>query len=208
MSVLPPEASGESSSPPPAEGDELPSSPPPGGGDILLVELVRVVSAEDGVREDPKVGQNRGPRVDEYIRSTGLNPAANPPHGYPWCMCFVYWAFVVAARNLHLTNPCARTASVLSHWGKTAGRKILAADARADHTLVRPGAIFCKSADSHSHTGVVVGVTDDGVVTCEGNTNQAGSREGDSVVLGKVRSWDYVQLGFIDYSGVARPIDT
>jgi len=182
----------------------MPAAPP---GDPLLAELVKVASAENHVREDPKVGQNRGPRVDEYIRSTGLDPAANPPHGYPWCMCFVYWCFVQASKNLHLTNPCTRTASVISHWGRTGGRKILAVAAGADHSLVLPGMVFCKSADAHSHTGIVVGTTDEGVVTCEGNTNQAGSREGDSVVLGKVRPWDYVQLGFIDYSGMARPLD-
>jgi hypothetical protein len=169
----------------------------------FIAELLRIASAEDGVKEDPKIGQNRGLRVDQYIRMTGLDPAANPPHGYPWCACFVYWCFVMATDKLLSTNPCTRTASVLSHWGRTKGRKLLAAEAEADHSLVLPGMVFCKSNDSHSHTGIVLHTTDAGIVTVEGNTNQAGSREGDSVVVGKVRPWDYVQLGFIDYRGMS-----
>ena len=171
--------------------------------DPLLAQLILAATAESGVREDPKMGQNRGIRVDQYIRTTGLDPAANPPHGYPWCACFVYWCFVTAADKLMATNPCARTASVLSHWGKTKGRKILAVDAHADHSLVLPGMIFCKSDDAQSHTGIVLHATDEGIVTTEGNTNLAGSREGDSVVVGKVRPWEYVQLGFIDYAGMS-----
>lgn len=181
-------------------------APPPAAivpSDLLLAQLILAASAESGVREDPKMGQNRGIRVDQYVRATGLDPSANPPHGYPWCACFVYWCFVTAADKLMATNPCARTASVISHWGKTKGRKILAVDAHADHSLVHPGMVFCKSDDAHSHTGIVVGTTDEGIVTTEGNTNQAGSREGDSVVVGKVRPWEYVQLGFIDYAGMS-----
>jgi len=171
--------------------------------DPFLAQVILVATAENGVREDPKMGQNRGIRVDQYIRATGLDPAANPPHGYPWCACFVYWCFVTAADKLLSSNPCARTASVLSHWGKTRGRKILATDAHEDHSLVHPGMVFCKSDDAHSHTGIVVSTTDEGIVTVEGNTNQAGSREGDSVVAGKIRPWEYVQLGFIDYVGMS-----
>lgn len=174
--------------------------------DLLLAEVIRVASAEDGVKEDPAIGQNRGHRVDQYITVTGLNPAANPPHGYPWCACFVYWCFHQAFFNLHVVNPCTRTAGVVSHWNKTKGKKVLAAAVHADHTLVTPGMIFCKSDDVHSHTGIVIHTTDAGIVTVEGNTNQAGSREGDSVVVGKTRSWDYVQLGFIDYTNMGVPV--
>jgi hypothetical protein len=77
---------------------------------------------------------------------------------------------------------------------------------QVDHSLVKPGMIFCKSHDSHSHTGVVCQVVDSGIVTVEGNTNASGSREGDSVVAGKLRTWDYVQLGYIDYSGMSKSL--
>ena len=174
--------------------------------DAFLLKVLEVAAGENGVREDPAVGQNRGPRVDEYVRSTRLDPAGNPPHGYPWCACFVYWCFERAAEALGRTNPCLRTAGVVSHWDRTTGRKILTLDVQRDHSLVRPGMVFCRSHDSHSHTGIVCQVGETGIVTVEGNTNAAGSREGDSVVAGKLRTWDYVQLGYIDYSGMSKPL--
>jgi co-chaperonin GroES (HSP10) len=171
--------------------------------DPYLRTAIEVAFAENGVTEDPKMGQNRGARVDEYIKSTHLDPAANPPTGYPWCACFVYWCFKQAAEALGQSNPCTRTASVVTHWDFTSARKILAADARLDHSKVRPGMIFCKTHDRHSHTGIVCAVKEEGIVTVEGNTNRAGSREGDTVVFGKLRPWDYVQCGFIDYVGMS-----
>jgi hypothetical protein len=174
--------------------------------DPYLRKVIEVAAAENGVVEDPKLGQNRGLRVDEYIGSTHLDPAANPPQGYPWCACFVFWCFRQAAQDMSQSCPCTRTASVVTHWDLTSGRKVLAADARLDHSKVRPGMIFCKTHDRHSHTGVVCAVTDAGLVTCEGNTNEAGSREGNAVVFGKTRPWDYVQCGFIDYAGMSSPV--
>jgi len=173
--------------------------------DPYLRRVIEVACAEGGVVEDPKIGQNRGQRVDEYIRSTHLDPAGNPSHGYPWCACFVFWCFRQAALDLSQSNPCTRTASVVTHWDLTSARKILASEAKIDHTVVRPGMIFCKTHDRHSHTGVVCAVTDAGFVTVEGNTNREGSREGDAVVFGKTRPWDYVQCGFLDYSGMSKP---
>jgi hypothetical protein len=171
--------------------------------DPYLLRVIQVAYAERHVVEDPKVGQNRGARVDEYIRSTHLDPAANPPSGYPWCACFVFWCFRQAAIALDQSNPCTRTASVVTHWDLTSAPKLLAPDARLDRGKVRPGMIFCKTHDRHSHTGIVCAVTDAGIVTVEGNTNLAGSREGNAVVFGKIRPWDYVQCGFIDYSGMS-----
>ena len=170
--------------------------------DPYTLAVLHIALAEDGVREVSSMGQNRGLRVDEYIRSTHRDPAASPPHGYPWCMCFVYWCFETAARVTGRQNPCVRTASVITHWDKTSGAKVLAADASKDHGLVKPGMVFCKTHDLSSHTGIVCQVTDEGIVTVEGNTNVAGSREGDAVVAGKVRPWDYVKLGFIGYFDV------
>jgi hypothetical protein len=84
----------------------------------------------------------------------------------------------------------------------TKGKKLLAEDVAKDRSLVVPGMVFCKSA-FESHTGIVCQVTDAGILTIEGNTNEAGSREGNAVVAGKLRPWGYVQLGFIDYAGMS-----
>ena len=169
--------------------------------DPFLQKVLMAAAAENGVCEDP-TNQNRGPRVDDYIKSVGLNPAGNPPHGYPWCMCFVYWCFEQASIALGQSNPCLRTAGVVHHWEATRGKKVLAADVANDHGLVVPGMVFCKSTVD-SHTGIVCQVTDQGIITIEGNTNAAGSREGNAVVAGKLRPWNYVQLGYIDYRGMS-----
>jgi hypothetical protein len=174
--------------------------------DAFLLKVLEIAAGENGVKEDFALGQNRGARVDEYIRSTHLDPAGNPPHGYPWCACFVYWVFEQTAQLLNQTNPCLRTAGVVSHWDRTLGKKILSADVLSDHSLVKPGMIFCKSHDMHSHTGIVCQVVDDGIITVEGNTNAAGSNEGNSVVVGKMRAWDYVRLGYIDYSDMSKAL--
>jgi hypothetical protein len=173
--------------------------------DLFLLKVLELAAGEDGAKEDP-LRQNRGLRVDEYIRSTHLDPAANPPHGYAWCACFVYWCFEQAAAALSVTNPCWRSASVVTHWDRTSGRKILAVDVQEDRLLVKPGMIFCRTHDLHSHTGIVCQVGETGIITVEGNTNLAGSREGNAVVAGKLRTWDYVQLGYIDYSGMSQPL--
>ena len=171
--------------------------------DTYLERVLTVAAAENGVLEDLKT-QNQGPRVDEYIRAVGLNPAGNPPHGYPWCMCFVYWCFEQAAVALGQSNPCVRTAGVVHHWENTKGKRVAGWQATKDHSLVTAGMVFCKSV-SEAHTGIVCQVTDAGIVTIEGNTNEAGSREGNAVVAGKLRPWGYVQLGFIDYAGMSVP---
>ena len=169
--------------------------------DPYLERVLVVAADEDGVKEDPTT-QNRGPRVDEYIRAVGLNPEGDPPYGYPWCMCFVYWCFEQAAMAMGQSNPCTRTAAVVRHWMTTKGKKLLAADVAKDRSLVAPGMVFCKSS-LESHTGIVCQVTEAGILTIEGNTNEAGSREGNAVVAGKLRPWGYVQLGFIDYAGMS-----
>ena len=107
--------------------------------DPNIALVMQFAVSQNGVMEDPKMGNNRGPQVDKYIQSVGLNPAGNPPLGYAWCAAFVYWCYQQAALQLNLKNPCVKTAGVQHHWDTTTGKKILAADALADHTLILPG---------------------------------------------------------------------
>ena len=39
-------------------------------------------------------GSNRGPKVDIYVSTTGLDPAGQ----FAWCACFVYWCFDKAVK--------------------------------------------------------------------------------------------------------------
>src|SRR5213075_1611331 len=85
------------------------------GGRMKLVrEVLNLAERELGVRE---VGSNRGPRVEEYLRSVGLPP------GNPWCAAFVWFVVERATDLLQLTNPLPRTGYcpyVLS-WADNAG---------------------------------------------------------------------------------------
>src|SRR5215469_2866083 len=44
-------------------------------GTALQAAVLEVASTQVGVMEEP-IGSNRGPKVDEYLRSVGINPAA------------------------------------------------------------------------------------------------------------------------------------
>lgn len=62
----------------------------------LVERTLGIAAAEVGVMEVPP-GSNRGPRVDEYLESVGLDPSDD---SYPWCAAFVYWSFQKAAAQL------------------------------------------------------------------------------------------------------------
>ncbi|HEY4187789.1 MAG TPA: peptidoglycan-binding protein [Polyangia bacterium] len=172
---------------PPVVSDQAPTP--------LLKSVLATAATQLGVRETPGK-PNRGPQVDEYVRSVGLDPAG----GYSWCQAFVYWCFVQASAALGAANPCVRTAGVLDHWAKSPlGARVYAQAAFDDPGLVRPGAIFIiDHGGGRGHTGLVTQVVSGAVTTIEGNTNQAGSREGDGVYT-HTRSIASINVGFIDY---------
>jgi hypothetical protein len=125
----------------------------------LALEAAR---SQVGVREQ---GENRGPQVDEYLRSVGLGP------GYPWCAAFVYWCIEQAARRLKQPNPFIRTAycPTIANWARTG--EILEAAPRG-------GDVFLVYSARARHTGFVSAVEGRLFRTVEGNTNLEGSPEG------------------------------
>jgi peptidoglycan hydrolase-like protein with peptidoglycan-binding domain len=160
----------------------------------LLVAALDVAAAQEGVRE---AARNRGPEVDRYVLSLGLDPEV----GHPWCQAFVYWCFEQAAARARVANPCVRTAGVLKHWDAAPARARVYAEAALDRpALIRPGAVFIVDHGSgRGHTGLVARVASGEVHTVEGNTNARGSREGDGVYR-KTRSIASINIGFIDYA--------
>lgn len=168
-------------------------------GSALGLAALAVATEELGVQEDPR-GSNRGPRIDEYLRSVGLDPAAG---SFPWCAAFVYFCYGVAAERQGRPNPLVRTASVLSHWRRADGhgaRRIKAAAAAMEPALVRPGQIFVMDFGGHAgHTGLVAGIVGGRLRTIEGNTNTGGSREGIGVFERHGRTIGSINRGFIEY---------
>lgn len=87
----------------------------------LLMKTLAVAASQIGVIESPP-GSNRGPQVDVYLRTAGLDPKG---HHYSWCAAFVYWCFQQSSNELHLPkNPLVKTAGCLEHWRRATCTKI------------------------------------------------------------------------------------
>lgn len=129
----------------------------------LALRVLELAASYIGTTE---VGHNRGPLVDHWNQLAGQIPENEPP----WCASFVFAMFHDAALELELPNPCPRTASVVqlvTRWPFPIA------------LIPEPGAVFVLAGQSH--TGLVEAVRGTSLVTLEGNTNAAGSREGNSV---------------------------
>jgi hypothetical protein len=170
--------------------------------DPLLAAALAVAALEVGTMEEPP-GSNRGPEVDAYLRSVGLDPTQG---SFPWCAAFVHFCFAKAAKQLGRKNPLARTAGVLDHWERAqrTATTITAAKAHLHEELVQPGHIFIIDTGNpggDGHTGIVAEIAAGKLVTIEGNTNDGGSREGVGVFRRESRRVRDVNVGFIDYAG-------
>jgi peptidoglycan hydrolase-like protein with peptidoglycan-binding domain len=166
----------------------------------LPTDALEFALAEVGTREQPR-GSNRGPRVDEYIRAVGLDPA----DAHPWCAAFLYWCFEQAAQRAGRANPVPKSASVLEQWKRSTKTapvvRIATADAVLNPALVRPGTVFVMDfGGGVGHTGLVINTAAGRLSTVEGNTNDGGSREGIGVFRREGRKIASIQTGFLDYS--------
>ena len=165
----------------------------------LLAKAITKAAGEIGVLEVP-LGSNRGPRVDQYLRSVGLDPAE---HSFPWCAAFVYWCFDQAATALSARNPVVKTAGVLEHWNEAGAKgihRLSTVECTDNPSLVQPGLIFVLTTGSgRGHTGLVEEVRGVFLTTVEGNTNAGGSREGIGVFRRDARRISDINRGFIDY---------
>lgn len=164
----------------------------------LLAKVIQIAKSQVGVMEHP-IGTNRGPQVDQYVRSTGHDSAG----GHAWCVCFLYWCFVEAAAALTASNPMPKTAGVLDLWRRAGDKGLLRIGrpaAVANPELVRPGMIFIiDSGGGYGHAGLVSSVQGVTLTTIEGNTtDKTGSREGVGVFERKVRTISSINTGFID----------
>jgi len=158
----------------------------------LLALLLTIARRELGVKEVPP-GSNRGPRVEEYLKSIRLCG------GYSWCAAFVYWCFEQASAQLNRVNPLPRTGSCLDHWNKAHGEKITAQQVQTDPTLIQPGDIFIIRRNAiQGHTGIVVDVSCSVIHTIEGNANNHNSGDADGVVELQ-REISSINVGFIRY---------
>lgn len=165
----------------------------------LVERTLGIAAAEVGIMEVPP-GSNRGPRVDEYLKSVGLDPSKD---SYAWCAAFVYWSFQKASTQLGDGNPCVRTAGVLDHWnkaGKAGATRMTPSEVVDDFSLLKPGLVFVISTGGgKGHMGIVEDFRNDRLITIEGNTNLPGDREGVGVFRRTSRKLSDINKGFISY---------
>ncbi len=122
-------------------------------------QLISIAAAELGVRE--ATGHNDGERIKAYLAAVGLKV------GQPWCAAFVSWVCKQAGYAQPRTgwSPALFPASRL--------RKIPEAG--------QVFGVYFTELKRIGHCGFVEELRGDWVQTLEGNTNVAGSREGDGV---------------------------
>ncbi len=123
--------------------------------------VVEAYTSQLGVRE--ATGRNDGLDVEKYLSSTGLGK------GFAWCAAFVNWAH----QQCGYSGPRA-AAAWSPAWFPTS--KLVT------HPL--PGDVFgiyFPSKGRIAHVGFIDKWEGNRAYTVEGNTNEAGSREGDGV---------------------------
>jgi hypothetical protein len=163
--------------------------------------VIDIAGSQIGVVEQPR-GSNRGPEVDVYIKSTGLNPADD---SYPWCVCFLHWVFEQAAKLKGVENPLPKTAGVIALWNlglHTEAQVVRKSD--AGPKTVKPGMVFMLNlGGGKGHAGLVIEVRGDHIVTIEGNTNPGGSSDGFGVFRRDARPITTgVLLGYLDFCDI------
>jgi hypothetical protein len=157
----------------------MPSEPTP-----LSEALALTAESQIGVRETEP---NGGQRIGDYQADTWL-----PIGPWPWCAAFICWCVRQAIKGRVVTFLRPKTAGAwdFERWCREQDNSV---------RLRKPHQGDIKRGDivvfAFSHIGIATGPPDsDGnVPTVEGNTNGAGSREGDGVYrklrpISKIRS--------------------
>jgi hypothetical protein len=143
-----------------------------------------VTTAESQLYVRELTGRNDGLEVKKYLEVTGLG------EGYPWCAAFVSWVFVEAG----VTAP--HSARVVD-WFKT--NIVYEREWKKTTVLPEKGMViglYYSNLGRYGHIGIVAEKSPGqlrNVVTIEGNTNAAGSREGQGVYR-KIRPWKTIAV--------------
>jgi hypothetical protein len=163
-------------------------------------ERLLAVCKAEAAKKVREVGKNAGPDVEKYQKSVGLSK------GNPWCAAFVSWCYMESKGFTKPPSWCSGSAVSLF---QAAGRsktvvRVTPMDANFQ-SKVKAGMIWSRAQDPEAaaaarkgawcqgHTGIVVRVDNIGFHTIEGNTNAAGSREGDGVYE-KTHKWSDAEI--------------
>lgn len=159
---------------------------------VLPEKIVKIAISKIGLKEEPS-GSNRGPQIQEFFDADNYDPNGPRPgdDGYPWCAAFVDRVVQLAMEDGHYTfkRPVTPSAFGLEDWS-------LAQD-DSTHTKRHPKSADINPGDivifNFSHVGIATSAANFGdFETVEGNTNEAGSREG-TVVKKRLRNVSQVR---------------
>lgn len=137
------------------------------GSDPVRDKVKKTYDAEVGIRE--KTGHNDGIRVETYLKYCGLGK------GNPWCASFVCWTYGQSGINNPKSGYCPDLFTI---------KKIIYKRTGKINSLPKQGdvwGLYFPEKGRVAHVGFVDQWQSKYVVTVEGNTNEAGSREGDGV---------------------------
>ncbi|WP_421977145.1 CHAP domain-containing protein [Roseivirga seohaensis] len=148
-------------------------------------KILSIARSQIGVRE--KTGNNDGFDVEKYLATTGLGA------GYAWCAAYVNWVYQQA-------GICKPTS--LQAWSPSwfPPERTYWSVGENEYQPPMPGdvfGIFFSSKGRIAHVGIIEDWNGKYANTIEGNTNDAGSREGDGVYrkirlkkqISKVSNW-------------------
>jgi hypothetical protein len=133
----------------------------------VRMTLEEIYLSQLGVRE--ATGRNDGPEVEMYLASVGK------PKGLPWCSAFVAWCLTEAdiPHRVNAWSPTAHNGRNIVYMNREARQNPQAGDVFT---------LFYPRLNRIGHAGFYHKNQNSSViVTVEGNTNEAGSREGDGV---------------------------
>lgn len=135
--------------------------------------LISSYTSQIGVRE--LTGKNDGKQVENYLASVNLQK------GNPWCAAFLFW-------NFQQVNLKAPKSGYSPDWFKT--NVVWTKKSGKPLPKIERGMVFglyFPNLGRVAHVGFIDGEDKNNFFTVEGNTNMAGSREGDGVYK-KMRS--------------------
>lgn len=137
------------------------------GSTLKQNEVRRTYIKELGVRES---GFNKGARVEEYLR------AANLKAGNAWCAAFITWTFKQCNIKAVVSgySPNWFQSNVVYKRDDNINRNYTA-------TVGDVFGLYFANKKRIAHIGFIDSRQGDYYITVEGNTNEAGSRDGDGV---------------------------
>ena len=144
------------------------------GPDTIAQKLVALARKEVGVEEVN--GTNCGPRVNEYKAATWLDPKKP----WPWCAAFICWLMREAMKGGKYSFERPRTAGAWDFENWALKEKSGVYLKKPHSSDIKPGDIV---VFTFSHIGLAISSPDKSgnIQTIEGNTDEAGSREGGGV---------------------------